>query len=89
MSAMTTDYDQPLVELTIKLPVELSDKLQDIASVEGTDLQLLIKRYLEEGILQSMPEVKRKSFFGHIKEIMRKHNVPPEVIDEIEDKFTY
>ena len=89
MQNIDTHKDQEKKELTIQLPADVVDKLHDIASVNDTDIQAIIGDYVNDGIHQSTPEVRKKCFFNHVKEVMKKHNVPQEAIEEIKDKFTY
>ncbi len=79
---------EPIIS-TISFPVELMGDLKDIASHKNVDYQDLVISYLEEGVRQDLHKVKWCDFLSHTKELLKKHNVPPEAIDEIADKFTY
>jgi hypothetical protein len=74
---------------TMSLPVELVQNLKDIASNQNVDYQDLLIGYLEEGVNKNLHKVKWCDFVSHTKDLLKKHNVPPEAIDEIAAKFTY
>ncbi len=74
---------------TISLPIDLMGHVKDIASHKNIDYQDLLIGYIEEGVRQELHKVKWCDFITHAKESLQKHNVPPEAIDEIVNKFTY
>lgn len=84
-----TEKQQDQTELSISLPVNLKEVLDQAAVMEGVDLQSLIIRYLEEGVEQIMPKLKREKYFNHLRQVMAEHNVPLETIKTLEDNFEY
>ena len=84
-----SNQDVVSIKSCINLPVELADELNDVARVSGMTQEELITHYVSEGVSNAMPKVKRKLFFNHTKEILKKHNIPNDAIDEIVKKFTY
>jgi len=89
MSRTTSTTDRSLVDLTIQLPANMVDTLHEIVTENNVDLSALISGYVSNGIEHDLPEVHKKCFLKHIKEVLKKHNVPSEAIDEIGDKFSY
>lgn len=85
----TTPHDQATIDLTVQLPAQVVDTLHNIVTAKDVDLNTLVSGYISNGIEHDLPEVHRKCFFNHIKEILEKHNVPSEAIAEIGDKFSY
>lgn len=85
----TSAHDQVSTDLTVQLPVQVVDTLHDIVTVKGVDISTLVAGYIRNGIAHDLPEVHRKCFFHHVKEVLEKHNVPAEAIAEIDDKFSY
>lgn len=75
--------------ITFDLPIELMKNLKDIAAHKKIDHQELVIGYLEEGVGRDLQKVKWCDFISHSKELMHKHNVPTEAIDEMINKFTY
>lgn len=84
-----SEKQQELTELTLTLPESLRDILEQAAAMEGTGLQEIIIRYLEQGVDQVMPKLKREKYFSHLREVMTEHNVPAETIKTLEDNFEY
>ena len=80
---------KPTAIATISLPVELMGHLKDIAAHKNVDYQDLVIGYTEEGVRLELQKVKWCDFISHAKELLHKHNVPAEAIDEIVNKFTY
>ncbi len=81
--------DSITIKVCITLPTELVEGLNDVVKATGLSQEDLITRYVTEGISSAMPGVKRKLFFNCTKEILRKHNIPDDVVDEIVEKFNY
>jgi len=77
------------VDVCLKLPAELMEGLKDVVSATGMTQEELITLYVTEGISNAMPKVKRQLFFNRTKEILAKHNVPSNAVDEIVDKLTF
>lgn len=84
-----TEKQQQLIEVTLRLPENLNDMLEQAAVLEGTDYQGMVIQYLEQGIEQIMPKLKREQYFAHLREVMEEHNVPVETIKTLEDNFEY
>jgi len=81
--------DLVTIEVCMKLPEELVEGLKDVVKATGMSQEELITHYVTEGVLSAMPKVKRKLFFNSTKEILKKHNIPDDAVDEIIEKFTY
>ena len=73
--------------ITIELSNDVMDKLQMIATDKCIDLQELIDRYIREGINESEPEMKKTTFLNRLAEALKEHNIPLNVINEIEHKL--
>lgn len=90
MNTPTSPHNQDTIGLTVQLPAKVVDTLHDIAAAKkDVDINTLVTSYIEKGVEHDLPEARRRCFFGHVKEILEKHNVPEEAIAEIDDKFTY
>lgn len=85
----TSTSDQSPIALTVQLSAKMLAILHDTVAAKGVDLNTLIAGYISNGIEHDLPEVHRKCFFTHTREILKKHNVPTAAIDEIVDKFGY
>ena len=85
----TTASDHELVDLTVRLSARMVAALHDTVTVKGIDLNTLIAGYVRTGLEHDLPEVHKKCFFTHAKEILKQHNVPEAAIEEIVDKFGY
>lgn len=83
------EKQQQWTEVTLRIPENLKDILEQAATLEGTDLQGLVIQYLEQGVEQIMPKIKREQYFAHLREVMEEHNVPAETIKTLEDNFEY
>ena len=84
-----SDQELSTIKVCMKLPDELMEGLKDVISATGMTQEELITFYVTEGISNAMPKVKRKLFFNRTKEVLSKHNVPADAVDEIIEKFTY
>ncbi|MDD5758696.1 MAG: hypothetical protein PHI06_06395 [Desulfobulbaceae bacterium] len=89
MNTTTSSNDHPVLGLTIQLPAKLLDVLHDIVTEKGININTLISGYISNGVEHDLPVVHRKCFFNHVKEVLKKHNVPSEAITEIGEKFSY
>jgi hypothetical protein len=78
----------PTTIATFNLPNEMMKNLNDIAADKKIDLQELVINYLEEGMVQDLQKVKWCDFICHAKELMHKHDVPDDAIQEVIDKFS-
>ena len=77
------------LDMCIKLPAELMRGLDEVIETTGKTQEELITQYVAEGIAKATPKVRRQLFLKHTKDILKKHNVPDEVADEIDEKFSY
>ena len=86
----TTIYnDRATIGLTVQIPVEVMDDLQEIATASKADIHDLIIDYVQEGIVQALPLVKRENFFSSVKGRLRRNNRPEDAIETFEEKFTF
>lgn len=77
------------LDVCIKLPAELKKGLDEVIEATGKTQEELITHYVEDGIAKAKPKVSRQLFLNRTRDILRKHNVPDEVVDEIGEKFSY
>lgn len=89
MSTTTKDKTSNMTVLTLTIPVELNNYLQELASMANSDLEGLAVGFLEEGVHKAMPKLKKEHYFKHLREVLKKHNVPAETLDTLEDNFVY
>ncbi|WP_028585429.1 hypothetical protein [Desulfogranum mediterraneum] len=85
----STDANTPQTEFTITIPAEVKEQLREIAVLQHRKLQELVLDFLEQGIHEAMPQLKREHYFKHLREVLKGHNVPKETIDTLEDNFTF
>ena len=87
---MTSEYaGQPTTTVTLEMPVELFEHVKEAADMEGTEYPTIITCYIQQGLMNSKAEVKRLQFAEHAKEVMEKHRINANVIDEIFSRFLY
>jgi hypothetical protein len=87
---MPSEYaDQPTTTVTLEMPVLLVEKLKEAATLDGTDYQAIINCYVQQGLSNNMAEVKRLQFEEHAKEILEKHGVNSNVVDDILSKIQF
>lgn len=87
---MPSEYaDQPTTTVTLEMPIELFKKLKKAATLDGTDYQAIINCYVQQGLSNSMAEVRRLQFEEHAKEILEKHGVHSNAVDEILSKIEF
>ncbi len=87
---MPAEYaGQPTTSVTLEMPVVLVEKLQEAAALDGTDYRAIINCYIEQGLSNSMPEVKRLQFKEHVKEIMEKQGIQTKSVDEVLRKIQF
>jgi hypothetical protein len=87
---MPSEYaDQPTTTVTLEMPIELVENLKEAATLDGTDYQTIINCYVQQGLNNSMTEVKRLQFEKHAKEILEKHGVHSNAVDEILSKIEF
>ncbi len=84
-----SDQELFTIDVCLKLPVQLADALKEVVVATGMSQEELITHYVIEGVAHAMPKVKRELFFSHTKEILKKHNVPADAVEEIVDKFVF
>lgn len=77
------------IAVTIDLPLDLHEQLQEIMVVKKCDLHSLILHYLKEGIGEDLMKAKQKRFQRHAEEVMKAHAMPAPVIAEIVEKFDF
>lgn len=89
MSTTTKDKTSKMTTLTLSIPLELKENLQELAVMAKKDLEGLAVGYLEEGVYEAMPKLKKERYFRHLREVLKKHDVPTETLDTLEDNFVY
>ena len=77
------------VELSITIPTDLLDKLNEIASIHKSDLQQQIVAYMNAGVQNDIPIVKHEHLIKHAKEVLEQHGVPTTDIDTIVGKLNF
>jgi len=87
---MSSKYaDQPTTTVTLEMPAELFENLKEVAIMDETDYQAIINCYVQQGLSNSMADVKRLQFEEHAKEILEKHGVHSNAVDEILGKIQF
>lgn len=75
--------------ITVEIPADLLGQLREAAAVAETDYQSLLLCYARQGLINSGTQLKRGQFVEHVKEVLEKHGVQTNVIEEIFSKFLY
>ena len=75
--------------VTINMRVEMKKNLQELAVIKGMNVNQLVNKYIGEQMEQDMPMLRRKEYFDHLKEVLKKHNVPDETMETLEANFLY
>ncbi|TKB25246.1 hypothetical protein FCL47_14400 [Desulfopila sp. IMCC35006] len=81
--------DQPTATVTLEMPVELVEKLQEAAALDGTDFQAIINCYVQQGLRNSTAEVRRLQFEEHAKKILAKQGVDSGAVEQILHKVEF
>lgn len=85
----TQNANERATAVTVAIPADLLEQLQEAATVAGTDYQSLLLCYARQGLINSGAQLKRGQFVEHVKEVLEKHGVQTNVIEEIFSKFLY
>ncbi len=85
----TPNVNERATAVTVAIPADLLEQLQEAATVAGTDYQSLLLCYARQGLINSGAQLKRGQFVEHVKEVLEKHGVQTNVIEEIFSKFLY
>jgi len=78
-----------MVSVTIDVPTDLLERVQEAASLEGTEYQSLMTCYIHVGTQNSKADVKRLQFAEQARRILVKHGVKDNAIEEIFKIFPY
>ena len=85
----TPNENDRTTAITMEIPVGLLEQLQEAAAVAKTDYQSLLLCYAKQGLIDSGAQLKRGQFVEHVKDVLKKHGVQTNVIEEIFSKFLY
>ena len=87
---MTTRTQDTLQEtLTLRLPGEIIEDLNNIASFNDTDLEKLVFSYIVDGIANDSRAAKRMEFTDKANEVLGKNNVAPKTVEDIFENLLY
>lgn len=87
---MTTKTKKTLQEtLTLTLPREIVENLDNIASFNDTDLENLVYSYIVDGIASDSRAAGRKRFTDKANEVLGKNNIPPKTVEDIFNNLVY
>jgi hypothetical protein len=75
--------------VTLEMPVGLRKQLEEAAAVEGSDYREVLLCYARQGLAGSSAKLKREQFVEHAREVLTRHGVQTNVLDEIFSKFLY
>ncbi|MEW6594056.1 MAG: hypothetical protein AB1413_04205 [Thermodesulfobacteriota bacterium] len=75
--------------VTLEMPVGLLRQLEEAAAVEGGDYREVLLCYARQGLAGSSAKLKREQFVEHAREVLQRHGVQTNVLDEIFSKFLY
>lgn len=85
----TLNENDRATAITVTIPVDLLEQLRKAAALEGTDQQSLLICYARQGLIDSGAQLKRGQFVERTREVLEKHGVQTDVIEEIFSKFLY
>ena len=85
----TLNENDRATAITVTIPVDLLEQLRKAAALEGTDYQSLLICYARQGLIDSGAQLKRGQFVERAREVLEKHGVQTDVIEEIFSKFLY
>lgn len=85
----TLNENDRATAITVTIPVDLLEQLRKAAALEGTDQQSLLICYARQGLIDSGAQLKRGQFVERAREVLEKHGVQTDVIEEIFSKFLY
>jgi hypothetical protein len=77
------------VSVTLDIPADLLEQVQEAANLDGTSYQSLMVCYVQQGLQDSKGDVKRMQFSEQAKKILEKHGVHDNAIEEIFANFQY
>jgi hypothetical protein len=75
--------------ITLEIPANLLGQLQEAAALAGTDYRALLICYAREGLINSGAQLKRGLFVEHVRDVLKKHGVQINAIEEIFKKILY
>jgi len=75
--------------ITMEIPATLLGQLQEAAALAGTDYRALLVCYAREGLINSGAQLKRGQFVEHVRDVLEKHGVQTNAIEEIFKKILY
>ncbi len=85
----TQNENATTTAITVDIPADLLEQLREAAAVAKTDYQSLLLCYARQGLINSGAQLKRGQFVEHVKDVLEKHGVQTNVIEEIFSKFLY
>ena len=86
---MTTKTNEIQETLTLTLPGEIIEDLNNIASFNDTDLEKLVYSYIVDGIASDSRAAKRMKFTNKANETLGKHNLPSKTVEDIFNNLVY
>lgn len=81
------ENDHP--SITLEIPADLLDRLQEAAALAGADYRALLLCYAGEDLLNNGAQRKRGQFVEHVRDVLEKHGVQTNAIEEIFKKILY
>lgn len=75
------------VDFNLKMPLELYEDLKFVSNFCGRDQEYLVNCYIANGLTRIMSKIKMEKFLTHAKELLTRHEVPEEVVEQIVEKF--
>ncbi len=75
--------------ITMEIPANLLDQLQEAAALAGTDYRALLICYAREGLISSGAQLKLGQFTEHVRAVLEKHGIQANAIEEISKKILY
>ena len=75
--------------VTLTLPIEIVEDLNNIASFNDTNLEDLIYAYIVDGIASDSRAAKRMKFTNKANEALGKNNILPKTVEDIFNGLVY
>ncbi|EKD40658.1 MAG: hypothetical protein ACD_74C00271G0002 [uncultured bacterium] len=85
----TNQGEKDHTTITMEIPANLLGQLQEAAALAGTDYRALLICYAREGLINSGAQLKRGQFVEHVRDVLEKHGIKANAIEEIFKKILY
>lgn len=81
--------NQPTTTISLEMPASLFEQVKETAILEESNPSTIINCLVQEGLSNSRAVIKRMQFAEHAKDILEKHGIHQQAINEIYRKLLF